>query len=123
MTIRFEFAMLGAMINKSLQKTINQTFLQLLMDLKDKKEIEDLFRDLMGEEEYQDLVKKLAIVYWLRKKRPIDVIKNNLGVSDKEIKEVDKLMTKGGIKLAIKYMEAEEFANTWVKKIRKFNKN
>lgn len=109
-------------MNSSLQKTINQTFLQLLEDLKDKKEIQVLFQDLMGTEEYEELVKKLAIVYWLRKKRPADIIESNLDVSKKEIKDVEKLMDKDGIKLAIKYMEAEEFANTWVEKIKEFKK-
>lgn len=111
------------MINKSLQKTLNQTFLQLVEDLKNKKEIEDLFRDLLGEKEYESVVKKLAVVYWLRKKRTKDVIKNNLGVTSKEIAEGQKLMDKKGIKLAIKYMEAEEFANVWAEKIKKLRKS
>jgi uncharacterized protein YerC len=107
-------------VNKSLQKTINETFLQTLTDLGGKQEM--FLRDLMGEKEYDDLVKKLAIVYWLRKKRPLDVIENNLGVKNSYVNEVKRLMDKKGIKLAIKYMEAEEFANTWVEKIKKFKK-
>ena len=74
----------------------------------------------MGEKEYEDLVKKLAVVYWLRKKRPLDVIENNLSVKNSYVNEVKRLMDKKGIKLAIKYMEAEEFANTWAEKIKKF---
>lgn len=109
-------------INSSLQKTINQTFLQLLEDLKDKKEIETFFKDFLVEKEYQELVKKLAIIYWLRKKRPKDVIQNNLGVNLTYINSAEKLMDKKGIKLAIKYMEAEEFANVWSEKIKKFTR-
>jgi uncharacterized protein YerC len=109
-------------MNASLQKTISRTFLQLIEDLKDKEEIQTLFQDLMGEKEYEDLVKKLAIVYWLRKARPVNIIQNNLDVSVKEIKEVEKIMDKKGIKLAIKYMEAEEFANVWSEKIKKYTK-
>lgn len=103
-------------MNLSLQKTINETFLQTLTDLGDKQEI--FLKDLMGQENYEKLVKKLAIVYWIRKKRPMDIIKNNLEVTGKEIKDVEKLMDKKGIKLAIKYMEAEEFANVWSKRIK-----
>ena len=116
-------------MNKSLQKTINQTFLQLIEDLKDKKDppagragIEEFFRDLMGDNEYEDLVKKLAVIYWLRKRRPMDIIQNNLGVDEKYINGVKPLMDKKGIKLAINYMEAEEFANTWSDKINKIKK-
>jgi uncharacterized protein YerC len=93
-----------------------------LEDLKNKKEIESFFRDLMGNNEYESLVKKLAVVYWLRKKRPEDVICENLKVSSTEIDSAKKLMDKNGIKLAIKYMEAEEFANVWVERIKKFKK-
>jgi uncharacterized protein YerC len=108
------------MINKSLQKTIDQTFLQLLVDLKDKKEITVFLKGLMGEKEYNELVKKLAVIYWLRKNRPTDIIKNNLDVNDKYIDSIKPLINKPGIKLAIKYMEAEEFANVWAEKIKKF---
>src|SRR3989304_5777541 len=101
-------------MNPSLEKTINHTFLQLLEDLKNKKEMEEVFRDLMGEKEYGEIVKKLAIVYWLRKKRDVDIIRENLKVSSVEISSAEKIMDKKGIKLAIKYMEAEEFANQWV---------
>ena len=109
-------------MNPSLEKTINHTFLQLLEDLKNKKEMEEVFRDLMGEKEYGEIVKKLAIVYWLRKKRDVDIIRENLKVSSVEISSAEKIMDKKGIKLAIKYMEAEEFANQWVEKIKKFKR-
>ena len=103
-------------MNSVLRDTINTTFLQTLTDLSGKHEV--FLRDLMGED-YEKLVKKLAIVYWLRKKRAKDVIKNNLEVTEKDIKDAEKLMDKKGIKLAIKYMEAEEFANVWSEKIKK----
>ena len=103
-------------MNLTLKKEIENTFIQTIKDVSDLKIV---LNDLIGQENYEKLVKKLAIVYWLRKKRPKDVIKNNLEVTDKEIKETEKLMDKKGIKLAIKYMEAEEFANVWSEKIKK----
>lgn len=105
-------------MNSSLQKTIKVTFLQLLEDLKDKKEIGTVL-EALAPNEYQEMIKRLAVVYWLRKKRPIDVIKNNLDVSITYIQDIKKIMDSGGIKTAIKYMEAEEFANVWVEKIKK----
>lgn len=106
-------------MNKALEKTLNSIFLQLLEDLKGKKEIESFLKDFVGERDYGRLVKKLATVYWIRKNRPTEVIKNNLTVTEKEIIETKKIMNRPGIKLAIKYMEAEEFANVWVDKIKK----
>lgn len=105
-------------INSSLQKTIKTTFLQLIEDMKDKNKINDVLNDL-APNEYQEMIKKLAVVYWIRKKRPDDVIKNNLGVTDKYINSVKKIMETPGIKLAIKYMEADEWANVWAEKIKK----
>lgn len=109
-------------MNHSLRDTINNTFLQTVEDLKDKKSFESFFKDLLGEADYEKLIKKLAVIYWIRKKRPADIIKNNLQVSEKDIKVAEDLMDKKGIKLAIKYMEAEEFANVWSEKIKKIIK-
>lgn len=106
-------------MNSVLKKEISNTFLQTIKDLRNELEFENFLNDILGEKGYEDLVKRLAIVYWLRKKRPKDIIKNNLEVTEKEIVEAEKLMDKKGIKLAIKYMEAEEFANVWSERIKK----
>jgi hypothetical protein len=105
-------------MNLSLQRTLKQTFLQLIEDLKDKKEIDNVLSDLL-ENDYEELIKKLAVVYWLRKKRPNDVIKNNLEVTNKYINSVKMIMDTPGIKTAIKYMEADEWANVWAERIKK----
>lgn len=109
-------------MNLILKREIEKTFLQTVRELRTEIEIARFLCDLMGQTEFDELVKKLAIVYWLRKKRSGEVIKNNLDATNKEIAEVEKLMDKKGIKLAIKYLEAEEFANTWSEKIKKFTK-
>lgn len=106
-------------MNPNLEKTLNRTFLQLLEDLKNKKEIEIFLSDLAGKKQYDDLVKKIAVAYWIKKNRPTDVIKNNLDVTDHYIDSIKKIIDKPGIKLAIKYLEAEEFANQWTGRIKK----
>mgnify|MGYP001580837893 CR=1 FL=1 len=57
-----------------------------------------------------------------RKKRDEENIAENLKVTKKEITEAIKLMEKDGIKAAIKNLEAEEWANVWAEKIKKFTK-
>jgi uncharacterized protein YerC len=109
-------------MNKSLQKTIKDSFLQLLEDLKTKDNIDKFLKDFLSEKEYDEFVKRLAVIYWLRKKRPTNVIKNNLGVTSKYINSIKETLELPGAKLAIKYMEAEEFANVWSQKIKKIVK-
>jgi len=107
-------------MNVTLKKQIEKSFIQTLQDLKNIKEKETFFKDFLDEKEFENLVKRLAIAYWLKKGRDGGNIKNNLEVDDKEIGEVRKNMDTKGIKLALKYLEAEEWANVWVEKFKKF---
>ena len=70
----------------------------------------------------QVVIKRLAIAYWLKKGRNNENIKNNIGVNDKEIEEIKLKIHKKGYKLAVKLMEAEEWANVWSEKIKKIVK-
>lgn len=109
-------------MNPSLKRGLLQTFTQMLEDLKDKKEIETFLKDFFDDEELEKYIKRLAIGYWLKKGRDEENIKRNLLATPKEIKLVREMLKKEGIKLAIKKIEAEEWANQWVKKIQKFKK-
>lgn len=103
----------------ALQKEIRNTFFQTLEDIKSKKNFEIFFNDFLSEKELDDLVNRLAIAYWLRKKRTKENIKTNLKATSVEIKSVEKLLKSNGYKLALKKMEAEEWANVWSEKIKK----
>ncbi len=109
-------------MNPSLKKQIVRTFIQTIADLKNTKEIETFLKDFLTEEELETQTKRLAIAYWLKKGRSEENIKQNLKASQKEIKEVEKILNSPGIKLAIKKMEAEEWANVWSEKIKRFTK-
>lgn len=106
-------------MNPTLQKTITRTFIQLLSDLKTEKQIETFLQDFFTKNELETYTKRLAIAYWLKKGRDYNNIQNNLKVSLKEIKEVEKSLNSPGFKLAIKYLEAEEWANVWSERIKK----
>lgn len=103
---------------QGLQKEIISTFFQTLEDLKTKKELEIFFRDFFDEKELEIYTKRLAIAYWLHKKRDYENIKTNLKVTTKEIKEVEKKLDSKGYKLALKYIEAEEWSNKWAERIK-----
>lgn len=106
-------------MNPTLKKEIVKTFFQTFSDLKDQGKLEIFINDFLTDEEFDGLTKRLAIIYWLRKKRETENIMENLKVSKKDIREAEKLMEKEGIKAAIKNLEAEEFANVWAEKINK----
>ncbi len=123
MTICFEFAMLQLeMMNPSLKRQLLRTFAQMIDDIKDPKEIETFLTDFFDEEELEKYVKRISIAYWLKKGRDRENIKRNLQATSKEITDAEKSLKKEGIKLALKKIEAEEWANQWVEKIKKFAK-
>ncbi len=75
--------------------------------------------DYLTKSEYESLSKRLAIAYWLKKGRSYSNIKQNLKVSSATIANVQSMMDKPGFKLAIKNIEAEEWANVWSKRFQK----
>jgi uncharacterized protein YerC len=106
-------------LNPSLKEQIVKTFIQLVVDLKTPKEAEIFLRDFFNESELEAFTKRLAISYWLKKKRSYSNIKNNLKVSSATIASVQDMMERDGFKLALKKIEAEEWANQWAAKIKK----
>ncbi|KKR44924.1 MAG: hypothetical protein UU74_C0019G0002 [Candidatus Woesebacteria bacterium GW2011_GWA1_41_7] len=90
----------------------------MLADLENKKEIESFMVDFFDEQEIEKYIKRIATSYWLKKGRDEENIKRNLMATSEEITEARKSLSKAGIKLAIKKMEAEEWANVWAEKIK-----
>jgi len=95
----------------------------MIDDLGSPKEIEIFLKDFFDDEELTKYVKRLAIAYWLKKGRDKENIQRNLQATPKEISEARKSLKKEGINLALKKIEAEEWADVWVKRIKKFSKN
>jgi uncharacterized protein YerC len=106
-------------VNKSLRKQIDQLFVQTLSDLSSPEEVQIFIDDFLNLSEKEVLTKRLAVSYWLKKKRSYSNIKDNLKVSSATIASVQTMMDKPGFKLALKKAEAEEWANVWAEKIRK----
>lgn len=109
-------------LNPSLKKQIIKTFTQAVADLKDYDETDTFIKDFYTKAETETFAKRLAIAYWLKKKRSYTNIKNNLKVSSATIAEVSSLMKRKGFKLIVKKIEAEEWANKWNQKIKRFIK-
>jgi len=106
-------------INSSLKKQIESAFAQTVADLRDAKETNQFLSDFLTTSEYEAFAKRLAIAYWLKKGRSYNNIKENLKVSSATIASVQSMMERQGFKLAIKKIEAEEWASQWAEKISK----
>lgn len=109
-------------MNVSLKKQITKEFIQTVSDLAKINKLETFFGDLLREKDFEKIIKKLAIAYWIIKKRDNQNIKNNLEVSEKEIAEIKSRMNSKGVKLALKYLTADEWAYVWSEKIKKIVK-
>ena len=107
-------------MNLTLKKQIEKAFFQTLQDLKNTKEKEIFFKDFFNEVELEIYIKRLAIAYWIKRGRDSENIMQNLHVSLMDVKKIEKIMNSDGIKLALKYLEAEDWANVWSGKIKKY---
>jgi uncharacterized protein YerC len=109
-------------ISQYLKKQIVATFVQTLCDFQTPEETNEFVNDFFTEKELDLFSRRLAVAYWLKKGRGNKNIKDNLKVTSSTISEVASLAKSRGFKLAIKKMEAEEWANVWSERIKKFSK-
>ncbi len=109
-------------INPSLKKQIGEMFAQAIADLRDVNEAKTFLNDFFNESELDIFAKRLAVAYWLKKKRSYGNIIENLKVSSATIALIQSMLNRPGFKLALKKIEAEEWANQWAEKIKKFIK-
>jgi uncharacterized protein YerC len=107
-------------LNPSLKKQIEAIYFQTIADLKDSTEAKIFLNDFFNQSENEAFSKRLAIAYWLKRGRSYNNIKDNLKVSSATIASVQTMMDKPGFKLALKKIEAEEWASQWAEKIKKF---
>lgn len=107
-------------LNPSLSKEIVNSLVQVLAGLKRPEDVRVFLNDFMSDSELELFSKRLAIAYWLKKGRSYNNIKNNLKVSSATIAAIQQIVEKKGIKMAIKELEADEWAAAWEQKIKKF---
>lgn len=111
-------------LNKQIEEQIYEIFYQLIADLKRKEDAKIFIRDFLTKTERSVMVKRLAVAMYLENGRSYEQIKNALKVSSATIASVDKMMNKNseGFILALRRIEAEEWASKLAKKIAGFFK-
>jgi len=107
-------------LNSHIKKEILSLVYQLLADLKNSKEVKLFLNSFLTETELLALAKRVAIAYYLKHDRTYENIKQNLKVSSATIASIDQKRKSEGYKLALKKIEAEEWAEEWAEKIKKF---
>ena len=107
-------------LSSSLKKQIVKTFAQVFSDLNTQSETEMFLNDFFTDSELETFSKRMAVAYWLKKGRSYTNIKQNLKVSSATIADISNLINSKGYSLGLKKIEAEEWANQWARKIKKF---
>ena len=107
-------------IKPSLKNQITKLLAQSIADLKSLKEANTFLEDFLTVSEFESLSKRLAVAYWLRKRRSYSNIKRNLRVSSATVATIQSKIGSEGFQLALKNIEAEEWANLWSKRIKNF---
>jgi TrpR-related protein YerC/YecD len=106
-------------MHNALKGQIEKTLAQVIADLKNPEEAITFLSNFFTESELETYAKRLAVAYWLKKGRSYANIKDNLKVSSATIATVQEMIDTEGIKLAMKKMEAEEWASQWAERISK----
>lgn len=99
-------------IGQKTESKIFKSLYQVLADLKTPEDIAKFLEDVLSETERTVLAKRLAIAYWLNKNKSYDKIRQELKVSSATVANVQKWLEKSGegLKLALKTIEADEWA-------------
>lgn len=106
-------------VSKSIEKKIYKSLYQVIADLKKPNEVEKFLEDVLSETERTVLAKRLGIAYYLSKNKSYEAIRQDLKVSSATIASVQKWLEKGGegLQLAIKAIEADEWAGEMAEKV------
>jgi len=108
-------------VNKQIEKKIFKVLYQVLADLKHPKDVAMFLEDVLSETEKTVLAKRLGIAVYLNKGKSYEIIRQELKVSSATIASVQKWLESGGegLKLALKAVEADEWAGEMATKVTK----
>ncbi len=106
-------------VSYRIEKKIFRSLFQVLSDLKKPSDVEKFLSDVLSETERTVLAKRLGIAYYLNKNKSYEAIRQDLKVSSATIANVQKWMEEGGegLALALKAIEADEWAGEMADKI------
>ena len=106
-------------VNKQVAKKIFASLYQVLADLHRPDQVANFLNDILSDTEKTVLAKRLGIALYLSKNKSYDAIRKDLKVSSATIASVQKWLEQSGegLSLAIKTVEADEWAGDLAQKI------
>jgi len=106
-------------VNKEIERRIFRALYQVLADLKKPGEVEMFLEDVLSKTERTVVAKRVGIAMYLNKNKSYEAIRQDLKVSSATIASVQKWLEQGGegLGLALKAMEADEWAGEMAEKI------
>lgn len=111
-------------LSPKVKNRIEAVLFQTITDLKNSDEVRQFLSDLLSEVELEVIAKRLAIVYRLEKGESYDQIKNELQTSSTTVAAMaDQLKKSPGLRLALRKIRADEWAEKWSAKIERLFAN
>jgi len=112
-------------VNKKVSTRIFTSLYQVLADFRRPVQVASFLNDILSDTEKTVLAKRLGIAMYLSKNKSYDAIRKDLKVSSATIASVQKWLEQGGegLTLAIKTIEADEWAGDLAQKISSSFKN
>ena len=107
-------------VNPQLKKDFTDILYKVVADLKQEDEVSLFFKSFLSKSELEIITRRIGIIYLLHRKKSYSYIKENLAVSSATVAGIArqlKLKSKSGLKIALDKIEAEQWADKWVKKI------
>ena len=105
-------------VNQNLRRQIHQLLYQVVADIKTPEEAKIFLKDFLSKEELEVVTRRLAVTYFISKSKSYADIKNMLGVSSTTIASIaPQIEKRPGYQLALKKIQAEEWALRWAAKL------
>jgi len=107
-------------VNPQLKKDFAEILYKVVADLNRPEEVELFFKSFLSKSELEIITRRIGIIFLLHRKKSYTYIKDNLAVSSATVAGIAHQMknsAKNGLKVALDKIEAEQWADKWVKKI------
>jgi uncharacterized protein YerC len=106
-------------VNPKLKKRIELLFCQVVSDIRHPLEAKEFLESFLTENELDMASRRLGIAYFLYQSQTYAEIKSSLGVSSATVSSIAEQFkaNKRGIQIALEKIKAEEWADSWSKKI------
>jgi uncharacterized protein YerC len=106
-------------MSEPIENEIRQLLSQIIADIRSENEAQVLISNLLTETEQLAVAKRLAIALFLKRGQSYENIKQSLKVSSATVAKVQESLDTPGVRLALRKVETDEWAEEWAGKLSK----